>query len=338
MVVQGRYFDARSATAHEATLGLLADGQWRLTGGGQDVVLDPAQAKVSDRLGNIPRRIRFADGTEFETPDNDGVDALLAARGIRRGTLVHALERRWGVALAALAGVALVTFAFLEYGVPVIAGWTARHLPASVDQRIGAETLVILDHGFLQPSRLPPQQQSRVDNLFRRMTADLQDGHSYRLELRSGPMGANAFALPSGIVVVTDDLVKLAHNDEELMAVMAHEIGHVRGRHALRQMIEAAGVSAMALALLGDVSTISSLVTAAPALLQARNTRELEAEADGFARQWLDANRIPESRFDDILCRLVRQQHGDSGPSFLATHPPVDQRAHCAPDPEDPAH
>lgn len=330
MSIHGRYFDATSAQAHEAVL-VSMGGPWRLSGGGRELVVDPSEVKISDRLGNIPRRIRFEDGSEFETPDNDGIDALLAERGQVRGTLVHGLERRWGIALVALAGVALVTFAFIKYGVPALAGWTARHVPASVDRRIGAQTLDILDNRFLLPSKLPLPQQSRVDNLFRRMTAGLQDGHDYRLEFRSGAVGTNAFALPSGIIVISDDMVKLAHNDEELMAVLAHEIGHVRGRHALRQIIQAAGVSAMALVLLGDVSTISSLVAAGPALLQARNSRELEAEADGFSRQWLAANGIAPSHFDDIMCRLESRTHSDALPSFLSSHPATRDRAQCAP-------
>ncbi len=336
MAIHGRYFDANSAQAHEAALESTG-GPWRLSGAGRVLVFDPTKAQISDRLGSIPRRIRFDDGTEFETTDNDGIDALLAERGEQRGTLVHALERRWGVALAALAGVALVTFAFVKYGVPALAGWTATHLPASVDQRIGAQTLQILDNGLLQPTGLSPQQQSRVDNLFLRMTAGLDDGHQYQLEFRSGPMGPNAFALPSGIIVITDDMVKLAHNDDELMAVLAHEIGHVRGRHALRQIIQAAGVSAMALVLLGDVSTISSLVTAAPALLQAKNSRDLEAEADEFSRQWLEANGIATRHFDDIMCRLESRINSNGMPSFLSSHPPTRERAHCEPESGAPA-
>ena len=190
----------------------------------------------------------------------------------------------------------------------------------------------ILDSGFLRPTALSLQQQSRVDNLFLRMTAGLDDGHDYQLEFRSMARVPNAFALPSGIIVITDDMVKLAHNDDELMAVLAHEIGHVRGRHALRQIIQAAGISAMALVLLGDVSTISSLVTAVPALLQAKNSRDLEAEADEFSRQWLEANGIATSHFDNIMCRLESRIRSDGTPSFLSSHPPTRERANCAPD------
>jgi predicted Zn-dependent protease len=92
----------------------------------------------------------------------------------------------------------------------------------------------------------------------------------------------------------------------------------------------------MALVLLGDVSTISSLGAAGPALLQAKNSRELEAEADEFSRQWLAANGIATSHFDDIMCRLERQIHSDSVPSFLSTHPATSERAKCPPEAQAP--
>jgi predicted Zn-dependent protease len=130
--------------------------------------------------------------------------------------------------------------------------------------------------------------------------------------------------------------VQLADHDEELMAVLAHEIGHVRGRHALRQLIQAAGISVAAVVLIGDVNSVTALAGAAPALLQARNSREFEREADAFARDWLDRNGIAAERFDALLCRMARERGGDGDPAgvFLASHPPTSERAHCAPEEE----
>jgi Zn-dependent protease with chaperone function len=333
-MVGGRYFDASTAAAHEAVLAAAEDGQWRLTLASGEHLFDPAGVTVSERIGSIPRRVRWSNGAEFETPDNDGIDALLG--GAPRGRFANTLERRWGIALAALVAVALVVFAVVRFGVPAAAGWAAARLPASVDRRIGAQSLQLLDRTVLHPSRLPAQRQTWLANLFLRMTAGLDDGHDYRLELRTGPIGPNAFALPSGIIVMTDELADLAANDEELMAVLAHEIGHVRGRHALRHIIQSAGVSAMALVVLGDVSSISALATAAPALLHARHSRELEREADGFARQWLADNHIPAQRFDEILCRIAARHGGtDEAPAFLSTHPAPGERARCSSGPGD---
>jgi predicted Zn-dependent protease len=213
----------------------------------------------------------------------------------------------------------------------MIAGWAANTLPPQADKLIGAQTLQILDKSVFDGSRLDEQRQASLQNLFARMTGSIVDGHDYSLALRhSEAMGPNAFALPAGIVVMTDELVAMADNDEQIMAVLAHEIGHVRGRHALRQMIQGAGVSALALVILGDVSSITALASAAPVLVQAKQSRDFEREADAFARSWLDKQGIAQNRFDEILCRITQAaKSGGDNLTFLSTHPATNERARC---------
>jgi len=337
-VIQGRYFDGRSSAPVEATLEIAADGMVRVHGLPEPVAAPLLDLEISDRIGNIARRISFADGAVFETHDNDAVDAALdAARdvvGLRHGSgLVHWLESRWHVALASVAGVVVISAAFLIWGVPAIANWAAGVMPASMDQAIGSGSLDVLDRVAFEPSNLPKARQRELETLFTRMTAPLDDGHDYELELRDGGgLGANAFALPSGIVVMTDQLVALSKSDDELRAVLAHEIGHVRGRHALRHLLQAAGITAIATALLGDVSSISGILSAAPALLDAKNSRDFETEADNFARQWLQENHVAESSFDAILCRLSHAEGSEAGKKdfdFFSTHPATGKRASC---------
>ena len=337
-MIQGRYFDGRSSAPVEATLEIGADGMVRVHGLPEPVAAPLLDLEISDRIGNIARRISFADGAVFETHDNDAVDAALdGARdvvGLRHGSgLVHWLESRWHVALASVAGVVVISAAFLIWGVPAIANWAAGVMPASMDQAIGSGTLDVLDRVAFEPSNLPKARQRELQTLFTRMTAPLDDGHDYELELRDGGgLGANAFALPSGIVVMTDQLVALSKSDDELRAVLAHEIGHVRGRHALRHLLQAAGITAIATALLGDVSSISGILSAAPALLDAKNSRDFETEADNFARQWLQENHVAESSFDAILCRLSHAEGSEAGKKdfdFFSTHPATGKRASC---------
>ena len=62
-----------------------------------------------------------------------------------------------------------------------------------------------------------------------------------------GKFGANAFALPSGKIIVTDQLASLL-NDEQIVGVLAHELGHVVYRHGMRANgtpIAGPGVSAV---------------------------------------------------------------------------------------------
>ncbi|MEO8314454.1 MAG: M48 family metallopeptidase [Pseudomonadota bacterium] len=332
-MIQGRYFDARSSAPLDATLQRDGAGRWQVHAAEVTLLLDPQQVRASDRIGSIPRRLHLPDGGEFETSDNDGMDALLGVGHRSHSRFVNALERRWGIAVAALAGVALACFFIVKFGLPALAGFAAERLPTGTDQLIGARTLEILDRTMLHPTRVHPYRQAQLQELFAHMTAPLnRDGHTYRLEFRSGAgLGPNAFALPSGIIVMTDDLVQLSKSDEELAAVLAHEIGHVQGRHALRMLIQGTGVSLLAIAVLGDIGSVSALAGAAPALIQAKHSRDFEREADSYARAWLKKEGIAVSRFDDILCRMtqIRGNKGGEPPAFLSSHPGTSDRVKC---------
>ena len=80
-------------------------------------------------------------------------------------------------------------------------------------------------------------------------------------------MGANAVALPAGIIIMTDALVELSENDEELAAVLAHEIGHVRNRHALRALLQNSVVAGSIILVTGDASSAGSIAAGIPTLL-----------------------------------------------------------------------
>ena len=333
-MIAGRFFDGQSSDGMEATLEFGADGIARVHGARDAVAVPFAEITFSERLGNIPRRIGFPGGGVFETHDNDAVDHARDALGLQRtSALVHWLEHRWPVAIGALVCVALLSAGFLRWGVPAIADWGARVMPPEADRVIGSGTLDILDRTVFSPSKLPARRVRKLQDRFAEMTRPLNDGHEYHLELRhGGAIGANAFALPSGIVVMTDELVEISKHDDELVAVLAHEIGHVRGRHALRQMLQAAGVSALAVALLGDVSSISGILSSAPVLLHAKHSRDFEREADNFGKTWLKEHGIAESNFDAILCR-ISEEHGASPDSeatdYFASHPPTSERVRC---------
>ena len=334
-MVAGRYFDGRSAAGVEASLEFGADGTVHVHGAAVLIAVPLAEVKISERIGNITRRITFPDGGVFETHDNDAIDAARDALGLQRGSsLVHWLESRWHIAVGSLVAVVLVSIAFVQWGVPAVANWAAKVMPADVDNAIGSGTLDVLDRVAFRPSELSNKRQQELRGRFIAMTKPLHDGHDYQLEFRHGGLiGANAFALPSGIIVMTDELVEMSKKDDELISVLAHEIGHVRGRHALRQMLQAAGISSLAFALLGDVSSISGVLSAAPALLHAKHSRDFEREADTFAKQWLRENGIAESNFDAILCR-ISGSHGDVKDKddfdFFASHPSTTERARCA--------
>ena len=56
----------------------------------------------------------------------------------------------------------------------------------------------------------------------------------YRFTVLDGP-DINAFALPGGYIYINRGLMAYLSSEEELAAVLGHEIGHVTARHSVRQ-------------------------------------------------------------------------------------------------------
>lgn len=334
----GNYFGGETSRPVAATL-VVAGDCLRVTAGDALLAgpLPLAEAVVSSRLGNTPRMLRFADGGSFETADNAAVDRLLAGRRGHHG-LAHRLESSLRYVLLGL----LVTVAFVwggaRYGIPALAEATAFALPEAVSRKIGEGTLELLDDELLFPSELPAEEQVRLRQRFAPMVA--ASGLPVQVEFRKAGshIGANAFALPSGTVVFTDQLVKLAGHDEELLGVLAHEMGHVDRRHGLRQALQGSALGLVVMTVTGDVSSVSSLVTALPVLLtELGYSRDFEYEADHFAAGMLARHDIDPAQLGKLLARLesaARQcaegepcEEGESGwTTYLSTHPPTAER------------
>ena len=152
----------------------------------------------------------------------------------------------------------------------------------------------------------------------------------YRLEFRSSPIiGPNAFALPSGIIVMTDELVKLAKNDREVLAVLAHELGHVRHRHTMRRLLEGSATVLIIAGVTGDIASAASLAATAPTLLlQTKYSRDNEREADRYAIEMMKKAGMDPRYLGSLLARL-ESEIGRRGalPSFLSSHPSTEDRS-----------
>lgn len=136
---------------------------------------------------------------------------------------------------------------------------------------------------------------------------------------------ANAFALPGGKVGVNTGLFKVAKNQDQLAAVIGHEIGHVAARHhaerVSRQALVDTGVSTVA----GDSGLANVLAAGATLGLVLPFSRDQESEADAIGLRYM-----AEAAYDPRAAVQVWrnfQRLGDSGgPQFLATHPAPEDR------------
>jgi Zn-dependent protease with chaperone function len=330
MRISVTYYDGESTRAHAVDLEVDDAGVAHLHGLAVPKSHPVTSLKVSPRIGNTVRSITFPDDARAESSDHAALDALSTKAGHSRALhLVHLIESRWRTALVA-AGVLIVFIAVgIRWGIPVVAKRLADAVPAELAYDLGKSTLAILDRSVLEPSKLEEPRKAELVREFQSMARQYPE-LPLHLHFRNG-LGANAFALPDGTVVVTDDLVDLAKDDREIMAVLAHEIGHVHFRHSLRVALESSSIAMLVSAYLGDIGQISTLSASLPAAYaQAHYSREHETEADGFAFEYMTKAGIAPHYFADILEKLEQKNTGgkkqDDGTAYLASHPPTAER------------
>lgn len=312
------FYDGRSARRQRVALRLDGD-RLCLDGeaGSRSYLIDAC--RLDEPLGGAPRVLTLPDGGHCEiSRTGDGAD-LLAQLGAKLGArdgasgAVARLQRRWTVALASLMVTVAALAAAYQWGLPWAVGVVAPRIPAAVTQHISDAALTTLDRTLLKPSALPTERQQALRNRMAAVLGPPQGGAgrpAYVLHFRQGPM-PNAFALPS---------------DDEVVAVMAHELGHVAYRHGLRQLLQSSVVAYAVGLYLGDVSSLASGMAAL--VLESRYSREFESEADRYAADRLRQAGLSPELLGQMLLRLELGQNEKTSEhgALLATHPDTQAR------------
>lgn len=345
-LIHGQWFDNGSSRAHQATLEVDAQGQLTvLDRQGHRLARGPlADWQITDRLGHTPRTFYAPDGGAFTTTDQHAVDAL--ERAFKPSWLtrwVHPLESRLRYILATLVVVLLFGWATVTWGVPALAAVLADRIPRAAVEQLTTETLAIADRLWFEESELDTDTRARLATHFQPILDDHPHLDLTLLYRGGGPLGPNAVALPDGRMIMTDELVALAEHDDELAAVLLHEIGHIEHQHGLRSVIQSAMLGLAVVLLTGDASATAEVLLGAPLIInELAFSRRFEFEADAYARDYMLANDMDLSHFHRILWRLsygdtpepdadnmkraAEDQGDDAWARYLQTHPPTPER------------
>jgi Zn-dependent protease with chaperone function len=323
-----KYYDGVTSKPHDVNVVLAEGGSLEVRGLAQPVSFPLGSVRLSPRLGSTARTLYFPGGATCESDAHDALAALEQHSGGGKGAaLLHALESRWRSALvAALLLVGLLVIG-AKWGIPYAAKRVAQAIPARMAYDLGKGTLAVLDQVMLDPSHLDPARQDELELAFGKM-AKAYPELPLRLVFRRG-IGPNAFALPDGTVVATDELIRLAKNDEQILSVLAHEIGHVHHRHSLRMALESSTVLVLLSSYLGDVAQVTTLSHSLPTIYaQAQYSQSHETEADEFAYDHLGQAGIPRHHFADILEAMQKGMGKESkgGLQYVSSHPLTSER------------
>lgn len=298
-MIDAIYFDGQSTKRHLVTM-IIHKRIIALRGEGVRVSARLSQVKISERLEHAPRLVHFSNGGMLEISDR-AIDKLLRANRYREPKVVH-WQQNWPWSLVALVLLVALLISGYQWGLPWAADKVAQHLPSSLEKKLGDEGLRLIDQHHMQPSKLSQAEQTRLRSLFAAMKQPHGDNTAYRIEFRDSRIGPNAFALPNGVIIMTDQLVELASNDHAVLGILGHELGHVRYRHSTRRLLQTMGVGIMVNFMIGDVSSVLAAVPTF--LLDQKYSRDFERESDQYAIDMMKANNLPLSPMADLFAKM----------------------------------
>ena len=330
MVIEGEYFQSGSSLGVPASL--VFQGQsLSLEMGHSSRLLDLDALEISPRLANVPRHLAFPDGSLFSSLQNNQLDEALRSSGrAPKNSWINYFETGWHWTLLALIVVPVFLVMLFTIGMPLVAGTIAPWIPEAVKEELDAGAVELLDELVFKPSNLAENKTKALEESFLRVSRFLPNQHGQLLFRDGSALGANAFALPGGTIIFTDQLVKLAENEGELVAIYAHEMGHIIHDHSMRNLLQSTGVTFVIGWMLGDFTFITDVVlVGVPVLMQKMSySRGFEREADQFAMLVLDASGYSRRCFGDIIERLSKQRGNElsSKTSYISSHPAPGQR------------
>ncbi len=325
MQLTGHVFAPRSSERSAAQFQYEPDSQWSLITQHGKSSYSVDEVTFSDPVGDRPIRISLPDGRVFVTPRTSELDAWLAPT--RRWIFgLDWLESNWLAWGSGIVLCALMVLGCFQYALPWVSHKAAQTIPTPWALQLGDKVLTALDH-YYQPSKLSTARQAEIRRRVEHLLPDLPAMPTkINIEFRSDKDHANAFALPGGTIVLLDGVVNLAKTEQQLDAIVLHELGHIYHRHMMTRLVESSIISVAVALMTGEASgVIDNMAGAGVFLLANRRSRSDELQADEFARQALihlygSANSLGE------MFSLLKQQGGLEVPEWLSTHPKMDER------------
>ncbi len=321
MKISAQYFDGKTSDKREVIVEFLEDDIVQIDTNGVHFKTTLDKIKFSSRVGNTPRMLTFFDGSICYSDENDKVDALLKSKK-SNSSFVHLLESKMKYALISIVFILLTVLFFLTIGSDMAAKNIAKIIPQSIENKISTSTLKTLDEYLLEPSELSQNEKDKYRKMFSQI---VENEEKYTLHFRSG-IGINAFALPSGDIIITDEIIEFSDgNDEMIYGILVHEKGHVVNKHGMQGIVKASIVSAVITYFTGDVSSIVATLSAS--MLNADYSRKFEKEADIYAKKrMLKEGKDPKHLAEFFTKMSEESLDANKTHSYFDSHPSNRQR------------
>ncbi len=288
-------------------------------------VLASGPVQRIERMPGGPAQVHLPDGWLFET-DAD----LNGLPGARPDRWLSRLEA-WHPRLAAVALICLLAaVALWRWGLDLLVALAMAVTPDAPVRAMDGGNMVMIDQVLAEQTQLDLDRQLQVLAIFDGLVrhAPPAPWGEYRLLFRDIPaMGPNAFAMPGGTIVITDQLIQQFEDDDVIAAVLGHEIAHVSERHVLAQLYRAGSIYLLVTLIAGDPGPVlQDFLREGNALLALSYSRGQEAEADRLGVATANAAGHDGAALAEFFDALL-DEIGEDELGWLSSHPALADRA-----------
>lgn len=321
-----RFYDGRSALSRDADVTLEADAL-NIRTDGQEFVW-----RVADLIAEVEAdQVRVSNRRERDARLVLPVGEWTSLIGDRLAGRTRERRRRELGLVGGLAAIAVAVMLFVFVGVPILSGPVARATPVDMELRMGENFDAQV--GAIFPTCRNEDGQRILSALGDRIAMGADTPFDIRVRAVEAPM-VNAFALPGGPVLITDDLIAEAESPDELAAVISHEVAHVEMRHVMQAVWRDLGIGMLLdLVVGGGTGAGQQAVILAGQASDLTYSRDAELEADTRGQALLHAaglSSLGMAPFFDRMARADGSGRLGEAVEFMNSHPDSSRRGRVA--------
>lgn len=338
MRLDGTFVDGLTAKKRTVTAELAGDpdnGVWTIADALTRAVLAqwPATSLFAAAAG--PNRLVIASHARADPQRLTFSGPMVAkARPLMPQIDINRRRRRsktLGVLTASTLTLCFTLFAYVTW-FPIAARLISGRVPPAWESQLGAATdrqvrdLLAGEYGFSVCNADPSAPANlAIARFVGEVTTGVKTPSQPRVTLVRSKL-PNAFALPGGQIYVFSSLINEAKTSDEFAGVVAHEVGHVVHRHSLQQIIASSGTGIIVGFMLGDMTGMSVAAGLGATVLDSRNSRTAEHEADAFAGAAARRIGFDPTALAAILDRIAKDDELSATLSLISSHPLTSER------------
>jgi predicted Zn-dependent protease len=321
---QAFYFDGQTSTPHSVEL-TLDDNKGELTFTvDADNTISNSIYGIDLEVYNNTMKICLVDNeTHLVVNDRYFIDQLesLFESKVKISIFKKLIRLKFGFHLLfTLATISMIIIVYI-FVTPVIAEKAVYLIPVAIDEQIGDMYM----KNIINTVEIDHERTELLNEFSGKITWNSKLNLNF-IVVESGTV--NAFALPNGSIVVYTGLLDRIGDYETLLALLGHEVTHVKERHSMQTICKSLIGYALVSVLTTDVSAITAIILENSSMLgNLSYSRNMELDADNGAIILLERNNVNPRGMAKLM--TILQDDGisfDARFEFLSTHPDMEKR------------